>query len=158
MDCERRNFLDVLSLPFAKVNNIFFSHNLTYNSYDQILQNKHVDGKVLQTIKKKEDWRELGVVKFGDLRILANTPIPDHSVDNNLFNTTTNNILINVRNILIEERLGAGSYDIFKIVISCFLLSMFKGEVCKGKWSNNDIAIKKLFFQMNEVYHIIFVI
>jgi hypothetical protein len=27
-------------------------------------------------MKSKEDWKELGVVKFGDLRILENTPIP----------------------------------------------------------------------------------
>ncbi len=45
------------------------------NSYHEIVQTNHVDGRALLKMNAKEDWRKLGIVNFGDLRILGNTPV-----------------------------------------------------------------------------------
>ncbi len=68
-----------------------------HNSYCQILQSNDVNGKVLQTMKTKEDWRELGIVSFGDLRIIANAPVPTDQV-----NSSPSNILSNAHKTAVE--------------------------------------------------------
>ncbi len=56
------------------------------NSYRKIIQNNNVDGRVLSSMKTKEDWRELGIVNPEDLRIIVSNPvarslIPQPNVD-----------------------------------------------------------------------------
>ncbi len=46
------------------------------NSYNDVIQSNHVNGRVLLTMKTKDDWKELGIEKFGDLRILGSVPVP----------------------------------------------------------------------------------
>jgi len=41
-------------------------------SYDSVLKSGQVDGVVLLTMKSKEDWNELGIAVFGDVRKLVN--------------------------------------------------------------------------------------
>lgn len=43
------------------------------SDYSEIIKKENINGPVLKTMTK-DDWRELGVTKFGDLRLLtANT-------------------------------------------------------------------------------------
>jgi len=42
-------------------------------SYEELIRSNNVIGKVLKTMKSKEDWKELGVSLFGDLRILSSS-------------------------------------------------------------------------------------
>jgi len=39
--------------------------------YAQLIKDENINGKVLKTMKTKEDWKELGITKFGDLRLLV---------------------------------------------------------------------------------------
>lgn len=48
-----------------------------------------MNGKVLVTMKTRDDWKELGVSKFGDLRILGNTPVPTTSPITNTSTSTS---------------------------------------------------------------------
>lgn len=41
------------------------------SDYREMIKMGNVNGEVLQTMKTKEDWKELGVSVFGDLRILG---------------------------------------------------------------------------------------
>ena len=40
-------------------------------SYSSIIKSNNVNGIVLKTMKTKDDWKELGINLFGDLRILV---------------------------------------------------------------------------------------
>ncbi len=44
----------------------------------------------------------------------------------------------------------------FNFFFITFFLLTFQGEVYKGKWNDKDVAIKKLFLQLNEVYKFVF--
>jgi hypothetical protein len=39
--------------------------------YSNLIRTQNVNGTVLKTMKNKEDWQELGVKVFGDIRILV---------------------------------------------------------------------------------------
>ncbi len=64
---------------------------------------------------------------------------------------TGDEYIIEVSHILLEEQLGAGSYDILLLFFIVFLL-VLQGEVCKGKWKGSEVAVKKIFLQVNEVW------
>lgn len=40
--------------------------------YSHFIRNEHITGLALETMKKEEDWRQLGVVNLEDQKVLAN--------------------------------------------------------------------------------------
>ena len=40
-------------------------------SYSYIIKSNHINGEVLKTMKTKEDWKEIGINVFGDIRLLV---------------------------------------------------------------------------------------
>lgn len=39
-------------------------------SYSEAITKNHVTGEVLLSMKSKDDWKEVGITTFGDVRIL----------------------------------------------------------------------------------------
>lgn len=62
--------MEVLSWEVDKVI-AWMSELKLANDYSELIKSGNVNGKVLKTMKTKEDWKELGVNVFGDLRILT---------------------------------------------------------------------------------------
>ncbi len=68
-------------------------------------------------MKTREDWRELGVENSEDLEILMDATTEG--------NTSTYKSIMEVRDIQLGEKIGAGSYDIFIFKYFNFMFGLF---------------------------------
>ena len=68
-----------LSQRYRRFTHFYHFTSLFFISYEKEIKENHISGRALLTMKTKDDWKELGVSRLGDLRILVHTPVTsDH--------------------------------------------------------------------------------